>query len=442
MAQTIKQASIFGRIGTGIGKGLSEQIPKEIERNRLASGLQNFERDYKNLDPMQQLARLSAIPGISPQAIQSFSDLARQQSRAQAFSKRSGGVPGALNVPGEPGAQPVPIGQEIYNPYAETQQTQAPKQTNKQFVPPSITKGSIVSDLQKGYAPPTIEERDAIAAEAFNQNPAYFNNDPREAIAWADEKAKMDRDIFETKQKQNNLQSNIQDNLVNRLDAQSKRLNTKIPAELFTKFEDQAINAVKPKDEGGEGLTEHQAAKKYADKMNDASRIFEKINEIGNWEVLTRKSDETLRSIKTLQDEFEKIGETDNFAKYLIKDSGFSPMMAYSAAEPVYKVPRLNNFMKDIPQETDIRPKFVDFHTTKLSRKLAGYLKDYPQASPLAIARELQKKGYNPQVFLKFVTDNAKDLDLSARKIEQASTPINTAIPLNDWWLSSFSGID
>lgn len=37
--QKIKQGNIFGRIGSGIGQGLAEHAPKEIERSRLASGL-------------------------------------------------------------------------------------------------------------------------------------------------------------------------------------------------------------------------------------------------------------------------------------------------------------------------------------------------------------------------------------------------------------------
>src|SRR6478752_4229054 len=91
MAQYIKQGDIFGRVGTGFAKGLAEQVPKEIERNRLSSGLKAFEQEHQNLNPMQQLARLSAIPGITPQTIQSFSDLARTNNLANAYRNVSYG---------------------------------------------------------------------------------------------------------------------------------------------------------------------------------------------------------------------------------------------------------------------------------------------------------------------------------------------------------------
>jgi hypothetical protein len=92
MAQYVKQGDIFGRIGTGFGQGLTEQIPKEIERNRLSSGLKSFEQEHQNLNPMQQLARLSAIPGVTPQTIQSFSDLARTSNLSNAYRNAAYGT--------------------------------------------------------------------------------------------------------------------------------------------------------------------------------------------------------------------------------------------------------------------------------------------------------------------------------------------------------------
>ena len=93
MAQKIKQADIFGRVGTSIGKSLAEEIPKEVDRYRLASGLSQFERDAENLNPMQQVARLAAIPGMTPGYLQSFADLAKMQNRARAYQAAAGQQP-------------------------------------------------------------------------------------------------------------------------------------------------------------------------------------------------------------------------------------------------------------------------------------------------------------------------------------------------------------
>ena len=71
---SIPQASISGRIGTGIGKGLSESLPKEIERGRLQQGLYQL-GNQQGLSPFQQFSALASLPGVSPQIIQSGTDL-------------------------------------------------------------------------------------------------------------------------------------------------------------------------------------------------------------------------------------------------------------------------------------------------------------------------------------------------------------------------------
>lgn len=102
MANYVKNANIFGRIGSGIGQGLAEQVPKEIERHRLASGLKQFEQDADSLTPLQQVARLSAIPGITPQTIQSASELAKHQGVRNSFINNArGGKSNPQSVPKE-----------------------------------------------------------------------------------------------------------------------------------------------------------------------------------------------------------------------------------------------------------------------------------------------------------------------------------------------------
>jgi len=79
--------------------------------------------------------------------------------------------------------------------------------------------------------------------------------------------------------------------------------------------------------------------------------------------------------------------------------------------------------------------------TLRAAPDLVKFLVDNEDASPLAIAYEIEKKGYDASTFLQYVTDNAKSLNLRPRQSDQASTPINTVTPWNDWWLSSFSGL-
>src|SRR5260221_4789961 len=54
--------NIFGRIGKGLAKGLSEQLPKEIERGRLSAGLKNIAGN-KDLSEVERYAELLKLPG-------------------------------------------------------------------------------------------------------------------------------------------------------------------------------------------------------------------------------------------------------------------------------------------------------------------------------------------------------------------------------------------
>jgi hypothetical protein len=428
VAQYIKQGDIFGRVGTGIGKGLAEQLPKEVERGRLAAGLENLGQE-QNLTPFQQFSKLSAIPGVTPQMIQSGSELLRQQARGKAladFQSQSG--------------------QSKPSPFPATQ----PGTQDDRSKVPSITKGDLLEQLQEGYIPPTIEERDQIAGEAYNQNPGFFNNDPEKAIAWADSKIAQEEKRFLAAESQNERLSGIQKNVVGRLKDQSDRLNTQVPAELYSRIEDEAVQAAKPRSEGGRGLSEQQVMKEYGDKLNDASRDFAKIDEIGNWGVTLRPAQSTLRSLKELQNKMEKLGETDNFAKDLISKTQVSPQLAYAIAQPISKVEGLSNVIKNLPSldvvetiaESKVSPQVSVPKTLEIAPKLAKFVKENEKASPLAIAYELQKKGYDADTWLQYITDKAPQLNLRQRQSEQAATPINVVSPWNDWWLSSFSGIE
>ena len=160
MAQYIRNANIFGRVGTGIGQGLAESLPKEIERGRLQSGLQNLE-NQKGLSPFQQFSRLAAIPGITPQMIQSGSELLRQQGVGE----------GLKNVNASPEqAQQSPLQQYIVN-----QPQNAPNQTR------DVATTNPTQAALNPYIPRTYQQNLARAAQLQQENPKLYPN-PEQAI--------------------------------------------------------------------------------------------------------------------------------------------------------------------------------------------------------------------------------------------------------------------
>ena len=91
----VKPANIFGRIGSGIGKGLAEQLPKEIERGRLASGLKNL--GQAGGSQYEQIAGLLGTPGVTPEIAGAILPYLQQHLARQEAQKRLGGEQG--NIP-------------------------------------------------------------------------------------------------------------------------------------------------------------------------------------------------------------------------------------------------------------------------------------------------------------------------------------------------------
>ena len=424
----IKQGNIFGRIGSGVGKGLAEQLPKEIERSRLASGLADVSKQSAGRSPFENLAALGGVPGITPQMIQSGSQLLQQQAQGNALARSQ-----------EQQNQPKP------SPFREAnQQNQSP---NSQV--PSITKEEPLAQAQKGYIPPTQDQIFEDAGRRYNENPALFGNDPNKAIEVAEKSALRDKQINDAYKEQHQNLTAIQDNVVNRLQSHSNKLGTNnIPANVYSKIEDQAIQSTKPKAEGGRGLTEQQAIKEYGQELDKIDRDYSGINGIGNWSITGRKAKDSLNSLAALQKKFEERNDTENFGDKLISTNKLSPDLAYSIAEPVHREPKLNNELQRIP---DIQlyagpsnkgksPDEIDKETLKYSAKLAGYLGK--KGSPLAVAHELKKKNYNPEIWWDYLKTHRDDIGLSEAQGRQLDKPVSFAGTINDWWLQSWSGIE
>ena len=417
MSYEVKPGSIFGRIGTELGKGLAESIPKEAERTRLAKGLQDLS-NQKGLSPFQKFAGLASQPGTTPQIIQSGSELLRQEARGQALSQRN---------------------QQPPNPFKQQQPAAA-----SQSGVPSITKEEPLSKIQEGYIPPTQDEIFDAAGRMYNANPELYGNDPQKAIEAAETSALRDEKINEAYQKQHANLDAIQKNVVERLSGHSNNLGVKIPANLYSKIEDEAIQATKPRKEGGRGLTEQQAMKEYGQKLDAASRDYETLKSVGDWGIVSRRPGETLRVLRGLQSDFEKRDDTENLGDKLIAENKFSPLMAYSIAEPVYRDRKLSNTIASLPTiksaSLPFGPRDKSNRTSDISPKIAEEMGK--KGSPLAIAYELEKKGYDPRVWLDYLNKNRDSLDITEKQGRQIDKPINEFGTLNDWWLQSWSGLE
>ena len=468
MAQLIKQGNIFGRIGTGFGKGLAEQIPKEIERNRLSAGLQQFSQESANRSPLENLATLSAIPGVTPQMIQSFGSLAQQQARGQALVQQKQ-------------QEQQQERQSALNRFSG--QPASPQQQQTQEAP-SITQRKPLEEIQKGYIPPTLDERRQSAGERFRENPARYTHDPQMALDEVDKEVAINQERNAAYEQQHQRLTAAQDAAVGRLKAHSDKMGLKnVPSNIYNDIEDNFIEDILPKSAGGNGLTEQEAIKKRGKELENIDRDYAEVNSIGDWGVQTRKDSDTLRSLRALQKSFKKRGDTENFADTLVSKNGFSPSVAYSIAQPVSDNPDLNEILKEIkPYEERLPPK-EEFNVDRVNKIISenniSHIKDkyfgihpekpepgiYPEydegkelaqfkivrklanalgteGSPLAVGYELKKLGYDPDVWNDYLIKNSDKLNLTGQQLRQLKKSNSYLGTKNDWWLEAFSGID
>ena len=145
-------------------------------------------------------------------------------------------------------------------------------------------------------------------------------------------------------------------------------------------------------------------------------------------------------------------------ADSLIAENGLTPQFAYATIYPAKDIKPLNDVLKTLsniqPKAEKVaglpglagvgvgRPK--NANADKLTLEVAPQLARAMglEGSPLSIGYELDKKGYNSQLWKQYLIDNLSSLNLSSHQIDELQKPQPSFFGwLNDWWLKSFSGV-
>lgn len=420
----VSQGSTLGRIGSGVGKGLSEQLPKEIERGRLAQGLEEL-GNQKNQTPFQQFAGLASLPGASPQIIQSGTDLLRQQAIINGLNQGKNQISpenlsnkNRIQIPGLSSATTKESTESALNPY----------------IPPSGAEQEQYARQLMASEPQIYPNIDAARSAVQNQITANVNQS--NALL-----------------QKRGLEEDVQSKAENALREEIKTLGANIPGTLSSKLQQKAVDDVRK----GK-LSVDEAKVKVGQIAHEASQDFSNIRSWGNLGLITKNSKDLISSINALQGKAKKGGYQKEAAESLVADNGLTPSFAYATMYPVNQIKPLNKELKDLP---DIKPKFnkvigspglagVGFGrpknedsprlTSEISPSLAKSMGF--EGSPLAISYELEKKGYDPQVWKDYLLENQKELNLTTSQIDELQKPGPSFFgQLNDWWLKSFSGV-
>lgn len=420
----VKQPNIFGRLGTGIGKGLADQVPKEIDRTRLSEGLKRL-GEQKDLNPFQQFAQLSSIPGITPQMIQSGSELLRQQAIINSLNKKKEMPPLPQNIK--------PFEKQELQPLSATT-AESTKATLNPYIPPSGPEQEDMARRLMATEPqiyPTIESARSAIANQINANIQQSN-------------AKITKGELEEKV-QNLSEQKLRDEI--------KTLGADIPGIVLSNLQQKAVDEV-----ASGKMSPDQAKITYGKEANQISQDFSNIKSWGNLGLITKNSKDLINSINSLQKNAKRGGYQKQAADALISENGHSPQFSYAAMYPVSDIKSLNDEIKSLP---NIQPKLEkhpalpglagvrmtrpkNANASQLTMEIAPRLVRAmgTEGSPLSIAYELEKKGYDPDVWKQYITDHQDELNLSTNQRDELLKPRPSFFGwLNDWWLKSFSGV-
>lgn len=425
MVQYIKQGNIFGRIGTNLGKGLAEQLPKEVERGRLAAGLKNLS-DKKGLTPFEQFSELSAIPGVTPQMIQSGAELLRQQGVGE----------GLRNIRDE-GQQTNPLRNAMQQDREPSQGQPGLQPQPKGLVTPETTATAL-----RPYIPKNRDQLLSRAADLYDQNRQLYPN-PEAAMTAATQEDQQNQAISQANQAARTSAIGVEDRLRGQLQDLRKAANVEIPDNVFQQVENDVLEKVES------GAQELEAAKQGQKKLDEISRQYKEFDTLGNWLLPLSNPASTKRAVDSLRNDFKKRDDLENFADSLVGKNGLSYPKAYYVAYPVSEHKELHQAIKNlapIAVRWDYSKGYPDVvkddkPTIQASKELASIMKS-SGASPLAVAEELRMKGYDPDVFLDYLAKNKSKLDLSERQGRELNKTRNWFPSLNDLWFFLGTGQD
>jgi len=305
---------------------------------------------------------------------------------------------------------------------------------------PSVTEYEPQEATRKPYIP---REYGQIVQDAERKYPKLFSRDPEKAINQENAAEQQNLARSSALQAQRQKQSDIENTLKSKLKEEITTLGitpgTGIAGNLFSNIEDKAINSVKPIAEGGEGLTEQQAAKKYGKEIESAGRDYNVIKGWGGTYTMGPWNAKNVRNqIESVKQNFKERNDLENFADLLVGENGVSPMTSRYLTYDVGDVPGLAQEINRIPNLKD--PKYlspssdeIEKQTLKIAPNLAKKMgKD---GSPLAIGQYLSSKGYDVNTWLDYLNKNRKPLDLSERQGRELGLTRSVIPNLNDIWM-------
>lgn len=432
MSYKVKQASLASRIGSGIGQGLAEQLPQEIAHGRKRAGLEELASQSGNLNPTEYLAKAASVYGITPQEIQSFTELSKQQNLRNAYAKQTANYQNANASPMQNNAT-TPNFRDIEfanlrqsNQQAKMKQpTQAPQTIPvpvNAYGQPQINPTNPISESLLTKGPWSPIQRDQHVNHYLKQG---FTPDQARELASDDER----RDLGHTEAEQKRYaeleetKSKAKEMLLKKIEKKTQKSGE----ELFKDVSGAMLNNLErgmerdlrenPK-ASAEDVTNDWSEKalELAKTQNDLKTLAKNIG-ISN--IFKRKS--TLQKLNQYSNLFAKSGNSEEYQKLLESEFKLSPHGAASIAFP------LNDSMENYFKNAE-KSGFKNQDARSIATQIQKYIKNTDSIS--SILRNIRDRfpGIDQSEILQQLYEDQDIMQLNARQkreIAQGRSEIN-----------------
>lgn len=408
-------------IGAGIGRGLSEQLPKEMQQYRLSKGLQKFVQNSQNLNPMQQIAYLSSIPGISSQMIQSLGNLAKTNAYGnfiQNYAQSQGAGTRQPPLPGEYSNQVPQASQAIRDVGGFSAQT--PQQVQPGKTPSIQPQIGAPGPLRSEAIPPkpmSPQEKNIRKAEYINMGAT-----PDIADQLAEQDAQYLLDAAQAEREKDIYRESVEGKADEQFKTLLEQKLQKFGPETFQDLTGEMQNNLRIGMENdlanNPNLSIRQAADKWTDKALELSRTKNQLKQDSNRSILKnlyphyRESlDRTLKGYGKL---FKDANNSQDYYNDLITQYGLSPRYAAYYAYPIND--KINKYISNSKT-----PKDIDLSNPK--KHIAKYVSDISKLidkddSIYSIIANMEDKiyGFNANEFIDYMGRHQEELMLNDRQ--------------------------
>ncbi len=316
---SVKPANQGASFIAGLGRGLSEQLPKEVANYRLASGLQNFAKESAGRSQMENLAAISAVPGVTPQTVQAFTELAKNQNLRSSLRRGDEKNLEQTLAPREE------ISFANLDKNKSSRKLAQEEGIGQNVLPEEVGQGGILDERNaareavKTFVPPNPQEFESQLAKTWDKNPnlsweqanqltnEYYERQARmpEAERAEDKRLQVEQERLEGKfnksletklQKQgrdvfNDVTGEMKNNLIRGMERDIVMNPKSNEDDIINTWTNKALNMAKDKDELNT-LANQNAFKAFFDQDNTVTKLknaqktyaeAENLEEYYNW---------------------------------------------------------------------------------------------------------------------------------------------------------------